>query len=146
MAKKFEERWNKIGSDLEKLGDKAKAAVGEAQAARELGQEVLQDKIKDAKGDIVALQENIRIKDEEKKSHLFAQVLKTQMTLKAKFEDLKNAHDRNKLELYIDEHIAHLADLYDTISYLLTDLELTTLETTSALKEYDEKFGESKEA
>ena len=67
------------------------------------------------------------------------------MTIKAKVEDLKNAHDRNQLEGYIDAHLIHMADLYDTISYLLTDLELTTLETQEALKEYDEKFGEKEE-
>lgn len=146
MSKQFEERWEKLGKDLEALGEKAKSAVGDAQAARELGQEVLQEKIKDAKGDIVALQENARIRQDEKKSRLFSQVLKAQMTVKAKFEDLKNAHDKNKLEGYIDAHIIHLADLYDTISYLLSDLELTTLETTEALEEYNERFGEKEEA
>ncbi|MBP3900695.1 MAG: hypothetical protein J6D53_04435 [Blautia sp.] len=145
MSKKFEERWEKLGKDLEALGEKAKSAVGDAQAAHELGQEVLEQKIKDAKGDIVALQENARILEDEKKSRLFSHVLKAQMTIKAKVEDLKNAHDRNQLEGYIDAHLIHMADLYDTISYLLTDLELTTLETQEALKEYDEKFGEKEE-
>ena len=115
MSKQFEERWDKIGKDLEKLGDKAKSAIGDAQAARELGQEVLESKIKDAKGDIVALQENARIIGDEQKSRLFSQMLKAQMTVKAKFEDLKKAHDRNMLEGYIDAHLVHLADLYDTI-------------------------------
>lgn len=145
MSQKFEERWNKIGKDLEALGEKAKSAVGDAQAARELGQEVLEAKIKDAKGDIVALQENARIRQDEKKSHLFSQMLKAQMSIKAKFEDLKNVRDKNRLETYIDAHIVHLADLYDTISYLLTDLELTTLETSEALEEYNERFGEKEE-
>jgi len=145
MSNKFEEKWDKIGAELEQLGEKAKSAVGDAQAARELGQEVLEEKIRDAKGDIVALQENARIKGDETKSRLFSQMLKAQMTVKAKFEDLKTAHDKNKLEGYIDAHIVHLADLYDTICYLLTDLELTTLETTEALAEYDEKFGEKEE-
>ncbi len=145
MSKQFEERWDKIGKDLEKLGDKAKSAIGDAQAARELGQEVLESKIKDAKGDIVALQENARIIGDEQKSRLFSQMLKAQMTVKAKFEDLKKAHDRNMLEGYIDAHLVHLADLYDTISYLLTDVELTTFETTEALKEYNEKYGDTDE-
>lgn len=146
MSKKFEERWEKIGKDLEALGEKAKSAVGDAQAARELGQEVLEAKIKDAKGDIVALQENARINEEEKKSHLFSQMLKAQMTIKARFEDLKNARDKNRLEGYIDAHIIHLADLYDTISYLLVDLDLTTFETSEALEEYNQKYGEKEEA
>ena len=146
MSKNFEERWEKIGKDLEALGEKAKSAVGDAQAARELGQEVLEAKIKDAKGDIVALQENARIKEEEKKNHLFSQMLKAQMTIKARIEDLKNVRDKNRLEGYIDAHIIHLADLYDTISYLLVDLELTTFETSEALEEYNQKYGEKEEA
>lgn len=146
MSKQFEEKWAKLGNDLEELVDKAKSAAGDAKAARELGQEVIEQKIKDAKGDIVAVQENVRIKEEENKSRLFSQMLKAQMTLRAKYEDLKNEHDKNKLESYIEAHINHLFDLHDTISYLLSDLELTTLETTEALKEYEEKFGEGKEA
>lgn len=146
MSKQFEEKWAKLGNDLEQLVDKAKAAAGDAKAARELGQEVIEAKIKDAKGDIVAVQENVRIKEEENKSRLFSQMLKAQMTIRAKYEDLKTEHDRNKMEAYIESHINHLYDLYETISYLLSDLELTTLETTEALKEYDEKFGEAEEA
>jgi len=146
MSKQFEERWDKLGQDLEKLADKAKGAIGDARAARELGQEVIEEKIRDAKGDLVALQENARIREDESKSRLFSQMLKAQMTVKAKFEDLKTAHDKNKLESYIDGHIVHLADLYDTITYLLTDLEVTTLETTEALAEYEEKYGDQEEA
>ena len=36
MSKEFEERWEKLGKDLEALGEKAKSAVGDAQAAHEV--------------------------------------------------------------------------------------------------------------
>ncbi len=145
MADRFEERLNKLSEDLNKLSQRAVEVCGDAKAAGELGQEVLQDKIKDAKGDMVAVQENIRLAGEEGKNHLSSQILKAQMTLEAMVEDLKDAHDKKKMEKYIDKHIIHLADLYDSINFLLSDVELTILETATALDEYKERFGEKEE-
>ncbi len=140
MSEKFEQRLAKVNEDLDKLSKKASSVCGDAKAAFELGQEVVEGKIKDAKGDMVAVQERIRVADEENKRHLASQVLKVQMTVKAKIEDLKTAHDKRKLEDYIDERLIHLADLYDTISYLLADAEVTALEAANAVTEYDERF------
>ena len=137
----FDERLTAVSENLDKLSKKAADAAGDAKAARELGQEVIQNKISDVKGDMAAFQDRVSIAEEEGKRKLFSQVMKAQMTLEAKVEDLRNAVDKKKLGRYIDNHIIHLADLYDTISFLLTDAELTILETNEALKEYDEKFG-----
>ncbi len=146
MEQKFDERLGKVRDDLEKLSKKAESVYGDVKAACELGTEVVQDKIKDVKGDMVAAQERIRVADEENKSHLSSEMLKIQMQLRAKVEDIKTARDKKKLENYIDEHILHMADLYDTIEYLLADAELTTMEAVSAMEEYNERFGENEEA
>ena len=50
--------------------------------------------------------------------------------------------DKKKLEKYIDNHVLYMADLYDTITYLLIDAELTAMETLSAVEEYRQRFGE----
>ncbi len=146
MATGFDERLAKAKEDLAKVSKKAQDVYGDAQAALELGQEVIEGKIKDAKGDMVAAQERIRIAEEKNRNHLASEVIKVQMTMKAKVEDMKNAHDKKKMEGYIDGRLAHLADLYDTISYLLADADLTALEVASAVTEYTERFPDEPEA
>lgn len=89
----------------------------------------------------MAAQERIRIADENNKSRMASQVLKAQMKLEAKIEDIKNERDRKKLERYIDANVLHMADLYDTFLFLLADAELTVLDTIDAISEYDERFG-----
>ncbi len=142
MATSFDERLAKAKESLEKVSKKAESVYGDAKAAVELGQEVIQDKIKDAKGDMVAVQESIRIADEKSRNRLASEVIKAQMTMKAKVEDLKNAHDKKKMEDYIDSRLVHISDLYDTINYLLADADLTALELASAVSEYTERFPE----
>ena len=137
----FEERLMKASENLEKLSKKAADTAGDVKAARELGEEVMKNKISDAKGALAAFQDQVSIAEKEGKSRLFGKVMKAQMTVEARVEDLRNALDKKKLERYIDGNIGYLADLYDTISFLLSDAELTALETNEALKEYDEKFG-----
>ncbi len=145
MAANFDERLAEAKANLEKVSKKAADVYGDAKAAVELGQEVVEDKIKDVKGDLVAAQERLRIADENSKNYLASQAIKVQMTLRAKAEDIKNAYDKKKLEDYIDARINHLADLYDTISYLLSDADLTALEAATAITEYSERFPDKAE-
>ncbi len=142
MAKNYDERLDKIKADLEKVSKKAVDVCGDTEAAFELGQEVLEQKLKDAKGDAVAAKERLRIAGEENRRHLSSSVLKAQLKAEAKIEDLKNSRDRKKLEKYIDNHVLYMADLYETINYLLIDAELTAIETLAAVEEYQERFGE----
>ncbi len=141
MGQNFDQNLEKIREDLAKLSKKAADVYGDAKAACELGHEVAQAKLKDAKGDLVAVQENIRMADEKKKNRLASQMLKLQMQMEAKIEDMQTTRDRKKLENYIDSHVLHMADLYETIVCLLADAELTALETVDAVNEYNERFG-----
>ena len=142
MAKNFDERLANIKAELENVSKKAADVYGDTQAAFELGQEVLEAKLKDARGDAVAAQERLREAGEESRSHLSSQVIKAQMKLEAKIEGFRNTRDKKKLEKYIDNHVLYMADLYDTITYLLIDAELTAMETLSAVEEYRQRFGE----
>ena len=58
------------------------------------------------------------------------------MKLEAKLEDIRNVRDKVLMEQYIDERVIYMADLYDTISYLLSEAELTAMETLNAVCEY----------
>ena len=142
MSKNYDEKIAELNKNLEELTAKAADFCGDAKAAAELGQEVVQDKIRDAKGDLVAAQERIRVAGEKGQNRLASNLIKAQMKLEAGFEDFKTEYDRKKLEKYIDNHLDYLTDLYETISVLLADAELTTMETVEAMDTYKEKYAE----
>ncbi|MBR2528631.1 MAG: hypothetical protein IKE58_09210 [Blautia sp.] len=137
---KMDERLARLSANLAVLSEKAAKAAEETKAARELREETIRDKISTAKGDVVALQERIRIAGEEKKSKLGSNLIKLQMTLEAKLQDKKEAHDKKLLERYIDDMYLHIADVYETIDYLISDAKLSILEVTAAVEEYNERF------
>ncbi|MBR2854034.1 MAG: hypothetical protein IKE81_06915 [Clostridia bacterium] len=142
MAKKWDEVLADLSQKLEDLSKKTAVAADDAKAARELRGEAIHEKIGDTKGNIAAMQENIRIAEEENKSKLSTALLKAQMTIRAKAEDRKEARDKKHLERYIDDHIDYILDCYDTAALLVLNAQLAILETMDAAMEYEERFGE----
>ena len=140
MSKSYDERLAELNKNLEELNVKFTDACGDAKAAVELGQEVVQEKLKDAKGDLVASKEKIRVAGEEGKNHLASMLIKAQMKIEAGLEDFKTEYDKKKLEKYIDGNLEYLEDIYVTINFLLEEAEVTTLETIEALDIYKEKY------
>ena len=140
MSKSYDERIAELNKNLEELNAKFTDACGDAKAAAELGQEVVQEKLKDAKGDLVASKERIRVAGEEGKNRLASMLIKAQMKIEAGLEDFKAEYDKKKLEAYIDGNLEYLQDIYDTINILLEEAEVTTLETVEALAVYKEKY------
>lgn len=145
MAKKWEERLADLSVNLADLSQKAKEASDDAKAYRELREELIKDKISTAKGNVAALQEKARIAEEENRGKISSALLKAQMTVKAKREDLKDAHDKKKLERYIDDQILYIAECYDAASFLICEAELAILETIEAAEEYEQRFGTKEE-
>ena len=140
--KKFDEQLKDLSEDLSKLSAKAAEASEEVTSTRELAKEAIEDKISTAKGDLAAFEDKLSRESEEKASHLVNEVLKARMTVKSKFQDIKDAHDKRVMEGYIDDCMFHLVDLASTIDFLLTDAQVTLLETVAAVGEYNERFGE----
>jgi len=141
MAKTWDERLANLSTKLEDLSKKAATASEDAKAYRELRQEVIDEKISTAKGNVAAMQENARLAGEEKQGKIRAELLKAQMTMKARMEDHKDARDKKRLENFIDDGILYVANCYEAAACLIADAELSILEVASALKEYDERFG-----
>jgi len=141
MAKTWDERLANLSTKLEDLSKKAATASEDAKAYRELRQEVIDEKISTAKGNVAAMQENARLAGEEKQGKIRAELLKAQMTMKARMEDYKDARDKKRLENFIDDGILYVANCYEAAACLIADAELSILEVASALKEYDERFG-----
>lgn len=140
MAKTWDERLASLSVKLDDLSKKTAAASEDAKAYRELRKEVINDKISTAKGNVSAMQENVRLAEEERQGKIRSALLKARMTAKARHEDHKDTRDKKRLERYIDEEILYILDCYDAAAFLIADAELSILEVADALQEYEERF------
>lgn len=146
MAKTWDERLANLSVKLEELSKKAATASEDAKAYRELRKETVQEKISTAKGNVVALQENARLAEEERKGKIRSALLKARMTVKARYEDRVDARDKRRMENYIDDEIGYILDCYDAAAFLIADAELSILEVADAMQEYEDRFGGRDEA
>ena len=137
----FDERLAKLSGRLAELSEKAAKASENVQAARELKEEAVQNQIETVRGNFAALEENLRIADEQQKGKIRSALLKAKMTVEARVQDRRDARDKRHLERYIDMRLIHALDCYDSASYLIADAELTMLEVIDAAKEYEARFG-----
>ena len=145
MAKSWDEKLANLSVKLDDLSKKAATASEDAKVYRELRKELIAEKISTAKGNIAAMQENVRLAEEERQSKFRSAVLKARMTMKAKHEDRMDARDKKRLERYIDEEIVYILECYDAAAFLIADAELSILEVAEALQEYVERFGNDPE-
>ena len=140
MENKWKAKFEEMDSSIAELTKKAESLKEDAKAARDLGKEVIDDKIGTMKGNVEALKENIRITDEQNKSKLSSTLLKAQMTIEAKIQDMREAKDKKDLEKYIEHRVDYIDDCFITAAYLIENAELAMLEALAAAVEYDERF------
>ncbi len=145
MDNKWKEKFEELNKSIAELNKKAEALKEDAKAARELGKEVIDDKIGTLKGDVEALKENIRIADNENRSKLSSALLKAQMTAEAKIQEMKDARDKKKLETYIEHRVDYVEDCFFSAMLLIEDAQLSMLEALAAAKEYEDRFAGTEE-
>ena len=141
MAKTWDERLANLSVKLDELSKKAAAASEDAKVYRELRKEAINEKITTAKGNVAAMQENVRLAEEERQGKIRSALLEARMTAKAKHEDRKDARDKRRIENFIEDEINYILDCYDAAAFLIADAELSILEVADAWQEYDERFG-----
>ena len=141
MAKTWDERLANLSVKLDELSKKAAAASEDAKVYRELRKEAINEKIATAKGNVAAMEENLRIASEEKKGKIRSALLKARMTIEAHVQDRKDARDKRRIENFIEDEINYILDCYDAAAFLIADAELSILEVADAWQEYDERFG-----
>lgn len=141
MAKTWDEKLSDLSIKLAELSKKTADAAVDAKVYRELRQEAIKDKISTVKGDVAAMQENVRIAEEEREGKMKSALLKARMTVKAKHEDYVNARDKRLLENCMDDQIMYILDCYDAATLLIADAQLSILEFADALQEYETRFG-----
>lgn len=141
MAKTWDEKLSDLSIKLTELSKKTADAAVDAKVYRELKQDAIKDKISTVKGDVAAMQENVRIAEEEREGKMKSALLKARMTVKAKHEDYVNARDKRLLENCMDDQIMYILDCYDAATLLIADAQLSILEFADALQEYETRFG-----
>lgn len=138
------ERLEAINKKMEDLKDKVKDSAETVAIIGLEAKDIVDDKIKDSKGNIEALKENYRLASERSKSKISSELIKAQMTMdvaKEKIQEYKDAVDQAKLAAYIDEEIEY-ADSCIALSLLAAEeAKLAYLEAVEAQKEYEEKYG-----
>lgn len=141
MAKTVDEKLSELSLKLAELSSKAADASEDAKVYRELRQEAIREKINTVKGNVAALQENIRMAEEEKQGKIISALLKARMTVKARHEDYVNARDKRRLENFMDAELLYILDCYESAALIVNDAQLAILEVADALREYEERFG-----
>jgi hypothetical protein len=135
---------------MEKLSAAAKDAVETAQVYRLEAGEALGEKIDEARGNIVAMQENFRIASERLQGKAFSEILRAQMSMRAAREDFeaeldakKNEADKAGYEAYMQD-VSEYARICAKISELATEeSKLAALRLLDAQTKFKEKFGEA---
>ena len=143
--KRWDEKLADLSEDLAKLSEKTADASADAKAAREMRQEVVKDRISTAKGNVVALEEKIRLSGEETKGKLGGAVLAAKMAIREKHRQRKEKRDKKLLEAYIDDQIGLVYESFEAASYLISEAQLAMLQAVEAIDEYNEKYGDGAE-
>ena len=146
MTGTWDEKLSSLSCKLEELSQKAAEASEDARISRKLHEAAVQEKLSDARGNMAAMQENVRIAGEERQTRLKSALLKARMTVRTKLEDRRDVRDRRRLEHLIDDELGYILECYDSAAFLLADAELTILEVAEVIREYDSRFGNEDEA
>lgn len=144
-TEKWTERLEALNRKLDELGEKAKDASETAQIQGMIAKDELEEKIRDAKGNLEAAKENHRIASEKAKGILSGELLRLQMNaeaLQSSLQEKKDAYDQKKLEKYIEDQLDYAQEAEAMAELLLANAALAVLEAVSASEEYAEKYGD----
>ena len=106
--------------------------------------EKVNEKIKEHKGYLNSLKENMRMSSNRAKSKISAELLKAQMNIEVAKEKLaaeKEAYDKFKMEEYINDTLEYAEACVALANLAEEEANLAILEAIDASIEYDEKYG-----
>lgn len=141
---KINEGVNKLKDKVAELNKKLKDVAETATLVGMEKRDEIEEKIKEAKGNVAAAQEQYSRAAEKSKTKVSSELLKAQMTVTGVKENLqakKNAHDKAMLEEYIGGMLEYAEDCQTLAALLIGEAELATLEAAAATIECEEKFG-----
>lgn len=139
------EKINEINESLKNLSNKLKDSTDTVVISGMYAKDELDKKISDAKSNLEATKENVRIGSEKAKGKLSSYILQTQMNMreaKKEFEEKKEARDKAKLETYIDSRLDYAKDSIALAVMAAQEAKVAFLEAIEAQSEYEELYGE----
>mgnify|MGYP003571508865 CR=1 FL=1 len=140
----MKEKMSELNAKMKDLGDKTKDAIDTAKIMGMEAQDKVNEAISDAKSNVNAMKENYRIFSERAKGKASAELLKAQMNIDSAKADLaakKEAHDKAKLEEYIEDMTEYAQACLELSLLAAEEAKLATLEAIASQAEYDEKYG-----
>lgn len=141
----IKERIEQAQAKMKEIQAKIKDAGETAQIAAMLTKDEIDKKVAEAKGNLAAAQENVRIATEKNQGKLNTELLKAQMTLqsaKASIEEKKEEADKDKRKKRIEELMDYAEACEAMAAQLTVEADLTMLEAAAELVEYVDKYGE----
>lgn len=142
------EKLEDLKKEFSEIEDKIKDSTETAEIKGMYKKDEIEEKVKDAKGNVEAAKENVRRIHERGKSKFSSELLRMQMNMeeaKEKVAEKKETRDKEKLAKYIDEQIEYSEDCIATSILAAKEAKLAFLEALDAQMEYDEKYGDDDE-
>ena len=144
MKAKLEELKGKIKVFSEMANNKINDDIDQVLLKNMETKEKVNEKIKEHKGYLNSLKENMRMSSNRAKSKISAELLKAQMNIEVAKEKLaaeKEAYDKFKMEEYINDTLEYAEACVALANLAEEEANLAILEAIDASIEYDEKYG-----
>lgn len=142
MEQSLQEKLNRLSNSLRNL-------QGRVDLQETKTQQELEDSIAEAEGECNRMMENLRLQTEEKKGKVYSDLLKAQMNLRERKQELKGnfARRRDQEEKAIARRDAlDAADyaefLVEIANFAAQDANVAVLEAQQMKMDYEAKFGE----
>lgn len=136
---------NELNKKMNELNAKMKDASDTVKIAGLETKDVLDEKVSEAKGNIAASQENVRLAKEKGKSKVSSRLLKAQMDfkeMKKGISDKKIEHNKQKAQKDIEETLEYAETCADLAVYAGQEAVLAFLEAARKEIDYQEEYGE----
>ncbi len=143
--KTWDEKVEELTARLGELNEKVVKAQADVKEAQNKAKEKIEDDIATVKGEIAAFQENVKCAEEEGKSKLNSALLKAQMTVEQKVQEVVDKADKAYLEHYMDNRAIEAAECLDMADYLIANAIVDVFEMVEAGNEYYDKFVKEEE-
>lgn len=143
--KEIQNELNELNKKMDELNAKMKDASDTVKIAGMEAKDTIDEKVSEAKGNVAATQENMRLATERGKSKISSRMLKAQMELedmKKSISEKKIEHNKEKALKDIDETLEYAENCANLAIYAGQEAVLAFLEAASKEIDFQEEYGE----
>ena len=143
--KEIQKELDELNKKMDELNAKMKDASDTVKIAGMEAKDTIDEKVSEAKGNVAATQENMRLATERGKSKFSSTLLKAQMeleTMKKNISDKKIEHNKEKALKDIDETLEYAENCANLAIYAGQEAVLAFLEAASKEIDFQDEYGD----